>query len=94
MYNASDRQPLAERGSNKMATRFPRISRDIEVMGGKACIKGTRVTAGMIVAQISEGKSIDDLLTDYPYLKKADITQALCYAALAVEARENEIAFA
>ncbi|MDR1795979.1 MAG: DUF433 domain-containing protein [Clostridiales Family XIII bacterium] len=74
--------------------RFTRIQRDIGIMGGKACIKGTRVTVGMIVAQIGGGKSVNELLSEYPYLKKADILQALRYAAWSVEAKEAEIAFA
>jgi uncharacterized protein (DUF433 family) len=77
-----------------MATTFPRINCNVDIMGGKACIKGTRVTVSMIVTQVSDGKSIDDLLTEYPYLKRADVTQALRYAALAVEARESGITFA
>ena len=65
---------------NVMET-FERISHDIDIMGGKACIKGTRVTVGMIVAQIGEGVSVDTLLEQYPYLSHDDITQALRYAA-------------
>jgi len=68
--------------------QFTRISHDIEIMGGKACIKGTRVTVGMIVTQISEGKTIAELLEEYPYLTVEDIMQALKYAAWVVNARE------
>ena len=50
-------------------------------MGGKACIRGMRVTAGMIVRQIGAGRTIDELLADYPYLEREDIHQALSYAA-------------
>ena len=57
-------------------------------MGGKPCIRGLRVTVGMIVGQISAGHSIDDLLTDYPYLEREDIMQALKYAAWRAEERE------
>jgi uncharacterized protein (DUF433 family) len=63
----------------------------MDIMGGKACIKGTRVTVGMIVTQISEGKSTDELLSEYPYLSSDDISQALKYAAWAVDAREAVI---
>jgi uncharacterized protein (DUF433 family) len=41
-----------------------RITRNPAVMGGKACIRGMRVTVGMVVAQIGAGRSIDDLLSD------------------------------
>jgi len=71
--------------------QFPRISHNIDIMGGKACIKGTRVTVGMILSLISEGKSVDEMLIDYPYLASEDIMQALLYAAWAVEARESVI---
>ena len=42
-------------------------------MGGRACIRGMRVTVGMIVGQIGAGRGIDDLLADYPYLGRDDI---------------------
>jgi len=71
--------------------RFERIAHNIDIMGGKACIKDTRVTVSMIVAQISEGVTIGDMLSEYPYLSEEDIKQALKYAAWAVEAREIEI---
>ena len=70
---------------------FTRISHNINIMGGKACIKGTRVTVGMIVNQISEGKSVEDLLDDYPYITYEDVMEALKYAAWTVNAREIEI---
>ena len=71
--------------------KFTRINHDIGIMGGKACIKGTRVTVGMIVTQISEGRTIDELLDDYPYLSRDDIMQALKYAAWTVDAKESVI---
>ena len=71
--------------------RFDRISHDINIMGGKACISGTRVTVGMIVSQIGEGSSVEALLDDYPYLSHADVMQALKYAAWTAGGREIEI---
>jgi len=71
--------------------QLDRICHDIEIMGGKACIKGTRVTVGMLLTQISGGKTIDELLGDYPYLEYDDIMQALMYAAWTVDAREGVI---
>jgi uncharacterized protein (DUF433 family) len=65
-----------------------RITQDPAVMGGKACIRGMRVTAGMIVNQIGAGHTIDEILTDYPYLEREDILQALRYAAWRAEERE------
>ena len=43
-----------------------RITRRADVMGGKACIRGLGVTVGMVVGQIAAGRSIADLLVDYP----------------------------
>ena len=71
--------------------QFTRISHNINIMGGKACIKGTRVTVAMILEQISDGKTINELLEDYPYLSGEDIMQALKYAAWVVQSREAEI---
>jgi len=65
-----------------------RITRDPEVMGGKPCIRGMRVTVGMIVGQIGAGHTIEELLADYPYLEREDVLQALRYAAWLAEERE------
>jgi uncharacterized protein (DUF433 family) len=67
---------------------FPRITQQPDVMGGKACIRGMRVTVGMIVGQIGAGHSIESLLHDYPYLDREDIMQALRYAAWRADERE------
>jgi uncharacterized protein (DUF433 family) len=69
-----------------------RITRDPTVMGGKACIRGMRVTVGMIVGQIGAGRSVADLLAEYPYLEQEDILQALRYAAWVMEEREVVLA--
>ncbi|HZP75918.1 MAG TPA: DUF433 domain-containing protein [Pseudolabrys sp.] len=71
---------------------FQRITRDPGIMGGKPCIRGMRVTVGMIVGQIGAGRSVDDLLSDYPYLEREDVLEALRYAAWL--AQEREIALA
>ena len=70
---------------------FDRITRRPDTMGGKACIRGMRVTVGMLVGQIGAGHSIDELLGDYPYLEREDILQALRYAARRTEEREVSI---
>ena len=62
-----------------------RITFDPEVMGGKACIRGMRVTVGMIIGLIASGHSKQDILKMYPYLEKEDIDEALHYAAWRVE---------
>jgi uncharacterized protein (DUF433 family) len=67
---------------------FDRITQDPEVMGGKACIRGLRVTVGMVVGQIGAGHTIDEVLADFPYLEREDVMQALRYAAWRAEERE------
>jgi uncharacterized protein (DUF433 family) len=72
-------------------TDFARISQDPAVMGGKPCIRGQRVTVGMIVGQIGGGSSIEALLADYPYLEREDVLEALRYAAWRAEEREVDL---
>jgi len=67
---------------------FPRITQNPTVMGGKPCIRGLRVTVDMIVGQVGAGRSIDDLLADYPYLEREDVLEALRYAAWRSQERE------
>ena len=71
--------------------QFKRISHDIGIMGGKACVAGTRITVGMILTQISEGATTSELLIEYPHLTREDITEVLKYAAWVVGAREELI---
>ena len=58
-----------------------RITFNPEIMGGKPCIRGLRVTAGMIVGLVAAGRSWMEILHAYPYLEEEDIRQALEYAA-------------
>lgn len=60
---------------------FERITRDPEVMGGAPCIRGLRVTVGMILGMLGTGTSEDELLELYPYLEREDIREALRFAA-------------
>lgn len=62
-----------------------RISMTPEVMGGKPCIRGLRVTVGVIVGLVAAGHSREDIVRLYPYLESEDIDQALAYAAWRVE---------
>ena len=71
-----------------------RITQEPGIMGGRACIRGMRVTVGMVVGQIGAGHSIDGVLADYPYLEREDILQALRYAAWRAEEREVTLATA
>lgn len=71
---------------------FDRITADPAVMGGRACIRGMRVTVGMVVGQIGAGRSIEELLADYPYLERADVLEAIRYAAWCADGREASVA--
>jgi uncharacterized protein (DUF433 family) len=70
-----------------------RITFNPEVMGGKPCIRGMRVTVGMIVGLVASGQTIDQVLADYPYLEREDILEALAYAAWRAEEREVPLAW-
>lgn len=62
-----------------------RITFNPDVMGGKPCLRGLRVTVGTLVGLIASGCSRDEILKLYPYLEAKDIEQALSYAAWRVE---------
>jgi uncharacterized protein (DUF433 family) len=62
-----------------------RITFDSAIMGGKPCIRGMRVTVGMLVGLVSEGYSTESILTLYPYIEAEDIREALAFAAWRVE---------
>ena len=59
-----------------------RITIDPQVMGGKPCIRGMRVTVGTVVGMLAEGHGREEILQLYPYLEPDDIAQALAYAAI------------
>ncbi len=65
--------------------KFPRITLNPEIMGGRPCIRGMRVTVGTVVGLIAAGHSIQAILELYPYLEEADVYAALAYAAWRVE---------
>jgi uncharacterized protein (DUF433 family) len=62
-------------------TTLDRITRDPDVMTGKPCIRGMRVTVAAIVGLVAAGHSTAEILQAYPYLEEEDIRQALAYAA-------------
>jgi uncharacterized protein (DUF433 family) len=68
-----------------------RITANPAVMGGKPCVRGQRVTVGMITGLVASGKSTPQILALYPYLEAEDITQALRYAAWRAEEIELPI---
>lgn len=58
-----------------------RITASPEMMGGRPCIRGIRVTVGTVVGLLAAGHSREEILRLYPYLEPEDITEALAYAA-------------
>jgi uncharacterized protein (DUF433 family) len=59
-----------------------RITTNPEVMGGKPCLRGLRVTVGTIVGLVAAGRTTPEILKLYPYLEAEDIRQALTHAGL------------
>lgn len=71
---------------------FERITVVPDQMGGLPCIRGLRVTVSMILGQLAAGLSVQDVLSEYPYLERADVLAALEYAAAVTQEREVELA--
>lgn len=62
-----------------------RVTFDPQVMGGKPCLRGLRVTVGTVVGLFAAGHSFAEILQAYPYLEEEDLRQALSYAAWRAE---------
>ena len=62
-------------------TQFDRITFDPNIMGGRACIRGMRVTVSLILNLVSNGMTAEEIFKEYPYLEAEDIRQSLQYAA-------------
>jgi uncharacterized protein (DUF433 family) len=76
------------------ATKLPyseRITHEPGKMGGKACIRGIRITAGNIIGMLAEGDTTDEILAAYPFLEAEDIPAALSYAAWRLQESEQFI---
>ena len=58
-----------------------RITFDPDVMGGRACIRGMRVTVSLLLNLVASGMSDDEIVDAYPYVEREDIRQAILYAA-------------
>lgn len=71
---------------------FSRITFDPEVMGGKPCIRGLRVTVGTVLGLLAAGRTQAEILAAYPYLEADDINEALAYAAWRIEGRDVPLA--
>lgn len=70
---------------------FPRITVNPAVMDGKPCIRGMRVTVGMILGNLGAGVGVDELLTAYHYLERDDVLEAMRYGAGLAQARAIEL---
>jgi len=60
---------------------FHRITFNPHIMGGRACIRGMRITVSLVVNLVANGMTIEEILMEYPDLEAEDIKQALQYAA-------------
>ena len=74
--------------------RFERISVDHRIMGGVPCIRGTRIPVATVVGMVAEGMAPEVIVEDFPQLTADDVTEALRYAAAAVDERELPLASA
>ncbi len=70
---------------------FDRITHDPNVMGGRACIRGMRVTVGNVVGLLASGQDIESILRSFPYLEREDVEASLAYAAWRVQEREEPL---
>jgi len=73
-------------------TQLTRITFNPQVMGGKPCIRGLRVTVGTVVGLVASGNTFAEILEAYPYLEEADIREALSYAAWRAQEIEAPLA--
>lgn len=69
-----------------------RITLNPDIMGGKPCIRGLRMTVGTIIGLLASGHTTEEILKMYPYLQQEDIPEALSYAAWRSEEIEVPIA--
>jgi uncharacterized protein (DUF433 family) len=67
---------------------FERVVVDHRIMGGVPCIRGTRIPVATVVGMVADGMTTEDILREFPQLTAEDITEALRYAAAAVDERE------
>ena len=72
--------------------RFPRITLDPAVMGGRPCIRGLRITVATVLRLLAAGRARDEILREYPYLEAEDLDEALAFAAWLAESPEEALA--
>lgn len=66
-----------------------RVTHDPQIMGGRPCVRGLRVTVGTLVGLLAAGRSVEEVLAEYPYLDREDILAAVSYAAW--RSQEHEV---
>ena len=64
---------------------FDRITFDSAVMGGRACIRGMRLTVALLLNLVANEMSVAEICDAYPNVEPEDIQQALRYAAWLAE---------
>ncbi|NEP35832.1 MULTISPECIES: DUF433 domain-containing protein [unclassified Moorena] len=60
---------------------FERITFDPQIMGGRACVRGMRITVSLVLSLVADGMDVNEILEAYPYLEAEDIKASLLYAA-------------
>ncbi len=75
-------------------TQFDRITFDPNIMGGRACIRGMRITVSLILNLVSNGMTAADIAKDYPYLEAEDVRQSLQYASWLADETVQVLEFA
>ena len=71
--------------------RFPRVTLDPAVMGGRPCIRGIRITVAAVLRLLAAGHSTAEILKEYPYLEREDLVEALGFAAWLAESPEEAL---
>jgi uncharacterized protein (DUF433 family) len=64
---------------------FDRITFDSQIMGGRVCVRGMRVTVSLILSLVANGMSTEEIIDAYPYIEHDDVRQVLHYAAWLAE---------
>jgi len=60
---------------------FDRITFDPDVLSGKACVRGMRISVSLVVNLIANGMTVEEITAEYPDLDPEDIRHCLRYAA-------------
>ena len=71
---------MSDQCLKELKMKFDRITFDPKIMGGRACIRGMRVTVSLLVNLVANRMSIEEIFAAYPYLEAEDVQQALQYA--------------